>query len=114
VEQCLKDWLKTLNTQAETTARGYRIMAGHRTGLIGTVKLADLKVRDVDFALGKLAERLSARSVRLARMILIRAIRNAMVNDLVVRNVADLAAVPAGQPGSPRPALVRGDLEAGT
>jgi len=27
-------------------------------------------------------------------MILIQAIRNAMVNDLVVRNVADLAAVP--------------------
>ena len=61
-----------------------------------------------------LEERLSTRSVRLARMILIQAIRNAMVNDLVVRNVADLTAVPAGQPGSPRPALVRGDLEAGT
>jgi hypothetical protein len=78
-------------------------MAGHRTGLIGTVKLADLKVRDVGFALGKLAERLSTGSVRLARMILIQAIRNAMVNDLVVRNVADLTVVPAGQPGSPRP-----------
>jgi hypothetical protein len=43
-------------------------------------------VRDVDFALGTLAKRLSTRSVRLARMILIQAIRNAMVNDLVVRN----------------------------
>jgi hypothetical protein len=83
-------------------------MAGHRTGLIGNVKLAYLKVRDVDFALGKLAERLSTRSVRLARMIPIQAIRNAMVNDLVVRNVADLTVVPAGPPGSPRPALVRG------
>jgi hypothetical protein len=37
----------------------------------------DLKVRDVDFALGKLAKRFSTRSVRLARMILIQAIRNA-------------------------------------
>jgi hypothetical protein len=54
------------------------------------------KVRDVDFAPGKLAKRLSTRSVRLARMILIQAIRNAMVNDLVVRNVAYLAAVPTG------------------
>jgi hypothetical protein len=36
----------------------------------------DLKVRDVDFALGKLAKRLSIRSVRLARMILIQATRN--------------------------------------
>ena len=52
------------------------------------VKLADLKVRDVQFALGTLAERSSTRSVRLARMILIQAIRNAMVNDLAVRNVA--------------------------
>ena len=60
------------------------------TGLIGNVKLADLKVRNVQFALGKLAERLSTRSVRLARMILIQATRNAMANDLVVRNVADL------------------------
>jgi integrase len=38
-------------------------------------------------------------------MILIQAIRNAMVNDLVVRNVADLAAVPAGKPGRPSRSL---------
>ncbi len=76
---------------------GYRIMVRHLAELIGSVKPAKLKVRDVDFALGKLAQRLSTRSVRLARMILIQAIRNAMVNDLVVRNVADLAAVPTGE-----------------
>ena len=105
VEQCLKDWLQTLNTQAESTTTGYRIMVSHLIELTGTVKLAELKVRDVDFALGKLAERLSTRSVRLARMILIQAIRNAMVNDLVVRNVADLAAVPAGKPGRPSKSL---------
>ena len=77
VEQCLKEWLETLSTQAESTATGYRIMASHLTGLIGTVKLAELKVRDVDFALGQLAQRLSTRSVRLARMILTQAIPNA-------------------------------------
>ena len=63
-------------------------MVRHLVGLLGSVKLVELKVRDVDFALGKLAKRLSTRSVRLARMILIQASRNAMVNDLVVRNVA--------------------------
>jgi hypothetical protein len=68
---------------------GYRIMVSHPTGLIGTIKLVELKVRDVDLALGTLAERLSTRSVRLARMILIQAIRNVMVNVLVVWNVAD-------------------------
>jgi integrase len=99
------DWLETLNRQAATTVTGYRIMVRHLTGLIGTVKLVDLKARDVDFALGKLAKRLSTRSVRLARMILIQAIRNAMVNDLVARNVADLAAVPTGKPGRPSRSL---------
>ena len=100
VERCLKDWLETLHTQAESTVTGYRIVVRHLAGLIGTVKLVELKVRDVDFALGKLAQRLSTRSVRLARMILIQAIRNAMVNDLVIRNVADLAAVPTGKAGT--------------
>jgi hypothetical protein len=79
---------------------GYRIMVRHLVELIGNVKLAELKVRDVGFARGKLAKRLSTRSVRLARMIGIQAIRNAMVNDLVVRNVADLAAVPHGKAGT--------------
>jgi integrase len=80
-------------------------MTRHLVELIGNVKLTELKVRDVDFALTGLANRLSTRSVRLARMILIQAIRNAMVNDLVVRNVADLAAVPTGKPGRPSRSL---------
>jgi hypothetical protein len=105
VEQCLKDWLETLNTQAATTVTGYQIRARHLIELTGHVKLSELKVRDVDFALGKLAKRFSTRSVRLAPMILIQAIRNAMVNDLVVRNVADLAAVPTGKPGRPSRSL---------
>jgi hypothetical protein len=67
----LTDWRETLSTQAQSTVTGY-----------------------FQFGLGTLAERLPARSVRLARMILIQAVRNAMVNHLVVRNVADLAAVP--------------------
>jgi hypothetical protein len=29
VEQCLKDWLETLNTQAESTLTGYRLMVRH-------------------------------------------------------------------------------------
>ncbi len=50
---------------------GYRIMVE----MIGNVKLVELTVPDVDFALGTLAKHLSTRSVRLARMILIQAIR---------------------------------------
>jgi hypothetical protein len=44
----------------------------------------------------KLAKRLSTRRVRLARMILIQAVRNAVVNDRLGRNVADLAAIALG------------------
>ena len=84
----MKDGLETLNTQAESTVTGYRIMVRHLVGRLGSVKLVELKVRDVDFALGKLAKRLSTRSVRLARMILIQAIPNAMVTDVAARNVA--------------------------
>jgi hypothetical protein len=52
---------KNLNTQAGTTETGNLITAGHLIDLIGP------------FALGQLAKRLSTRSVRLARMILIQA-----------------------------------------
>ena len=80
-------------------------MARHLIELIGNVKLDQVKMRDVQCALGKLAERFSTRSVRLARMILIQASRNAMVNDLVVRNVAELTTVPTGQAGRPSRSL---------
>jgi hypothetical protein len=43
VEQCLKDWLETLNTQAESTVTGYRIMVRHLAGLLGSVKLVELR-----------------------------------------------------------------------
>ncbi|MGH3187206.1 MAG: site-specific integrase [Streptosporangiaceae bacterium] len=105
VEQCLKDWRQTLNPQAASTVTGYRIMSRHLIELIGGIKLADLKARDVQFALAKLAARLSTRSVTLARMILAQAIRNAMVNDLAFRNVAELVSVPKGRQGRPSKSL---------
>ncbi len=50
--------------------------------LIGDVKLVEIEVGDAGFAFGKLAKRVAAKSVRLARMILLQAIRNAMADDL--------------------------------
>ena len=47
---------------------GDRITLRHPVELIGSVRPVHLKVRDVGFALGQLAQRLSTRSVRLARM----------------------------------------------
>ena len=69
--------------------------------LIGNIKLADLKARDVQTVLTKLAKQKSTRGVRMYRMVLVRAIRHAQVNDLAMRNVAELISVPAGQPGRP-------------
>ena len=73
--------------------------------LIGNIKLADLKARDVQAALSRLAMQKSTRSVRMYRMVLVRAIRHAQINDLAMRNVAELISVPAGQPGRPSKAL---------
>ena len=83
----------------------YRTAADHVIELIGNIKLADLKARDVQAALTKLAVQKSTRSVRMYRMVLVRAIRHAQINDLVMRNVAELISVPAGQPGPPSKAL---------
>ncbi len=85
VGQCLKDWLETLTTKAEITVTGYRIMARHPAGPIGHVKLADLKVRDVQFALGTLAERWSSRSVMPDEQTLSVALRSALVVSLRLR-----------------------------
>jgi hypothetical protein len=43
VGQCLKDWLETLSTQAETTMTGYQIVTRHLVELIGSIKLTELE-----------------------------------------------------------------------
>ncbi len=60
---------------------------------------------DVEAMLTKLATRKSTRSVRMYRMVLVRAIRRAQVNDLAMRNVAELISVATGQPRRPSKAL---------
>jgi integrase len=105
IQQCIEDWLDSLSTQSPATLTNYRNAAGHVIELIGSIKLADLKARDVELALTSLARRKSTRSVRLYRMVLVRAVRHAQVNDLAMRNVAELISVPAGQPGRPSKAL---------
>ena len=105
VQQCIEDWLNSLTTQSPTTLTNYRTAADHVIELTGNIKLADLKARDVQAALTRLATQKSTRSVRMYRMVLVRAIRHAQINDLAMRNVAELISVPAGQPGRPSKAL---------
>ncbi len=73
--------------------------------LPGGSKLANLKAHDVQGALDKLATQWSSRTVRLYRMVMVRAIRLVQVNDLAMRNVAELTTVPKGQPGRPSKAM---------
>ena len=105
VQQCIEDWMASLTTQSRTTLRNYQNAAGHMIELIGSIKLADLKARDVQAALTKLAKQKSTRSVRMYRMVLVRAIRHAQLNDLAMRNASELISVPGGQPGRPSKAL---------
>ena len=84
---------------------GCQIAADHMIKLLGGIKLANLKTHDVQGALEKLATRWSSRTVRLYRMVMVRAIRLAQVNDLAMRNVAELTTVPKGQPGRPSKAM---------
>jgi integrase len=105
VQQCVEDWLASLKTQAQTTVVGYQIAADHMIELLGGIKLANLKAHDVQGALEILATRWSSRTVRLYRMVMVRAIRLAQVNDLAMRNVAELTTVPRGQPGRPSKAM---------
>lgn len=105
VQECIEDWLNSLGTQSSTTLTNYRTAAGHVIELIGSIKLTDLKARDVQAALTELAKQKSTRSVRMYRMVLVRAIRHAQVNDLAMRNVAELVSVPTGQSGRPSKAL---------
>lgn len=105
VQQCIEDWLNSLTTQSPTTLTNYRTAADHVIELTGNIKLADLKARDVQAALTRLATQKSTRSVRMYRMVLVRAIRHAQINDLAMRNVAELISVPAGQPGRASKAL---------
>jgi hypothetical protein len=62
VQQCIEDWLNSLTTQSPTTLTNYRTAADHVIELTGNIKLADLKARDVQAALTRLATQKSTRT----------------------------------------------------
>ena len=101
VGQCIKDWLASLSDLSPKTIADYTGQAQHMVDELGSVKLKELRPRDVQSALNRLAEKLSRRSVQLAKAALVRAIDHAQFEDLASRNVAGLAKVPAAQEGRP-------------
>ena len=69
--------------------------------IIGTKRLRELDVVDVDRALAELAETRSSATVGIAHLALTRAITRAQAKNLVVRNVSALTGTPQGQTGRP-------------
>ena len=95
----LEDWLDHgVGGLAPRTVTLYRgtIVKALDEGL-GAVRLTELTASDVQGALAAMASRLSTRTVQIAHNVLVRAIRQAERDDLVVRNVATLVKPPKGQ-----------------
>lgn len=99
VNDALDDWLgHGLDDVSARTVILYRsTIAPALREQLGTVKLRNLTAGDVQNALTVLAARMSTRTVQISRNVLVRAIRHAERDGLVVRNVAALVKPPKGQ-----------------
>jgi len=104
VGDALDDWLAVgVDGLSARTVTLYRDTIGKALREeLGTVKLANLTAGDVQRALTSMAPRVSTRTLQIAHNVLLRAIRQAERDDLVVRNVAALVKPPRGQ-GTGRP-----------
>jgi integrase len=101
VGDALEDWLDHgvdgLAARTVTLYRGTIVKVLDEE--LGAVRLTELTASDVQGALAAMASRLSTRTVQIAHNVLVRAIRQAERDDLVVRNVAALVKPPKGQRG---------------
>lgn len=99
VNDTLDEWLACgLDGVSARTVGLYRdTIAPMLRAQLGTVRLRDLMSSDVQGALTALASRVSTRTVQISRNVLVRAIRHAERDGLVVRNVAALVKPPKGQ-----------------
>ncbi|WP_152363827.1 site-specific integrase [Microlunatus speluncae] len=109
VEQAVTDWLATgiadldPNTQNKIrTLCAHHVIPEHPDPAchwVGAIKLRDLSVTDVEKWLKGRAAVLARSVLAMVRSYLSRAVRRAMVEDRVHRNVVELAVTPTGQDG---------------
>jgi integrase len=97
-----EDWLAhgLTGRSAKTIKKNQNVLEPILTA-IGSRRLRDLEVTDVEAALAHMAGRYSTAAVAMGHNALTRAIRYAMARKRVVLNVAALAETPAGQAGRP-------------
>jgi integrase len=102
VRRCCEDWLAGgLRCRDPKTVAKNRFVLEPVLAVIGTVRLRDLDVTDVDKALAAVAVSRSSATVAMAHLALTRAITRAQVSNLVLRNVSALTGTPAGTGGRP-------------
>ena len=102
VRGCCEDWLASgLPGRDPKTVEKNRFVLEPLLAMIGTVRLRDLDVTDVDKALAALAASRSTATVAMAHLALTRAITRAQAKNLVLRNVSALTGTPPGQQGRP-------------
>ncbi|MGA5322238.1 site-specific integrase [Streptomyces seoulensis] len=114
VKDAVTDWLAYgLAGRDKGTIETNMILCNtHVIPALGARKLRDLSADDVDKWLANKAKVLSTRSLEAIRSCLNRAVKRAMARDKVKRNVVELCAVPAGQPGRPSKSLTLAQAEA--
>lgn len=114
----LHDWLESLPARGlrPKTLETYRSMMGHHViPYLGAIRLQNLTALDLDRLYARLLAEggvlckgsgLSARTVRIAHVILRKALHDAERKGLVQRNVADLASPPSNKAAKPPEAEV--------
>ncbi len=102
VRRCCEDWLTSgLPGRDAKTIEKNKYVLEPLLAAIGTVRLRDLDVTDVDNALTAVAATRSSSTVAMAHLALTRAITRAQANNLVLRNVSALTGTPPGREGRP-------------
>ena len=102
VRRCCEDWLTGgLPGRDPKTVAKNKYVLEPLLAVIGTVRLRDLDVTDVDNALAAVAATRSSSTVAMAHLALTRAITRAQAKNLVLRNVSALTGTPPGQQGRP-------------
>jgi integrase len=105
VKQCVADWLDSLELDPHTMATYRGAAEKWIYPKIGRKKLKDFTAMDADRFFREVGKVLSKASLVKLKGTLVRSIRRAQKFDLIGRNVAALADLPAGQPGHPSRAM---------
>jgi integrase len=102
VRRCCQDWLAGgLPGRDPKTVAKNGLVLEPVLAVIGSIRLRDLDVADVDRALAAVAVSRSSSTVAMAHLALTRAITRAQAKNLVPRNVSALTGTPPGREGRP-------------